>query len=108
QLDLAILGVGEDGHTASLFPDTSVLEIEDVVAAAVYVPRLSQWRVTLTMPVIRSAGMKIVQAAGESKAAIMREIASGADVPVVRATAGEGTTWWFIDRRCDPTHALND
>ncbi|HEX8411520.1 MAG TPA: 6-phosphogluconolactonase, partial [Thermoanaerobaculia bacterium] len=68
-LDVVLLGVGEDGHTASLFPDTPVLDVDDRVASEVYVPRLEQWRVTLTMPVIRAAKLRMVLANGASKAA---------------------------------------
>ena len=93
-LHMAILGVGEDGHTASLFPNTTVLDVTDRVAAPVYVPRLDQWRVTLTLPVLQAAGLKIVQAAGRSKAAIVRDAALGADLPVTRVEP----SWWFIDQ----------
>ena len=46
-----LLGIGDDGHTASLFPGTPVLDVKDRVAAEVFVPRLNAWRVTLTEPV---------------------------------------------------------
>ncbi len=97
-VDLVLLGVGDDGHTASLFPGTPVLDVQDRIAAAVYVPRLSQWRVTITLPVIRSAGLRVVNAAGESKAKIVREVRDGVDHPVARATDGAIESWWLIDR----------
>jgi 6-phosphogluconolactonase len=95
-LDVIVLGVGDDGHTASLFPGTEALEVSDRIATAVFVPRLNQWRVTLTLPVIREAGLRMVLAAGESKAAIIREVKEGADHPIARATAGL-ESWWFVD-----------
>jgi 6-phosphogluconolactonase len=94
-LDLVLLGCGEDGHTASLFPGTPVLDVVDRVASEVYVPRLEQWRVTLTMPVLRAAKMRMVLVSGESKAPVLEEIRAGADYPVVRATQGVDT-WWLI------------
>lgn len=94
-LDLVLLGCGEDGHTASLFPGTPVLEVVDRVASEVYVPRLEQWRVTLTLPVIRAAKERMVLVSGESKKPVLEEIRAGADYPVVRATQGVDT-WWFI------------
>lgn len=97
ELDLVLLGCGDDGHTASLFPGTPVLEMVDRVACEVFVPRLAQWRVTLTLPVIRNARMRMVLAAGESKAPILREVREGADRPITLATR-DVETWWMVDR----------
>ncbi|HYK01733.1 MAG TPA: 6-phosphogluconolactonase [Thermoanaerobaculia bacterium] len=96
-VDLVLLGCGDDGHTASLFPGTPVLEVEDRIASEVFVPRLDQWRETLTMPVIRAAKTRMVLATGASKANIIREVREGADYPIARATNGV-ETWWFVDR----------
>ncbi|HYI13603.1 MAG TPA: 6-phosphogluconolactonase [Thermoanaerobaculia bacterium] len=96
-LDLVILGCGDDGHTASLFPGTPVLEVEDRIASEVFVPRLDQWRVTLTKPVIRAAKLRIVLATGASKAPILREVREGVQHPIAQATSGF-ETWWFVDR----------
>src|SRR5581483_7247102 len=82
QLDLVLLGMGDDGHTASLFPGTPVLNLEDGIAAAVHVPRLDSWRVTLTKP-------------------ILREVRAGADYPIAMVTQGV-ETWWFVDRAAAP------
>ena len=96
-LDLILLGCGEDGHTASLFPGTPVLDVVDRRAAEVYVPRLGQWRVTLTMPVIRAAKQRLVLASGASKMAVVEQARAGEDLPVVRATRGLDT-WWLVSR----------
>jgi 6-phosphogluconolactonase len=96
-LDLVLLGTGDDGHTASLFPGTPVLDVVDRVASEVFVPRLDQWRVTLTMPVLRAAKSRIVLATGASKADVIREIREGAQHPVALATNGLDS-WWFVDR----------
>lgn len=95
--DIVLLGCGEDGHTASLFPGTSALEVENRVATAVYVPQQEEWRLTITMPVIRSATLRIVLVSGESKRDIVRDIRDGAEHPITWATR-DVETWWFVDR----------
>ena len=69
-----MLGVGEDGHTASLFPGTTVLHEQQHKVRAVFVPRLENWRVTLTFPAINRARTVFFLVAGEQKAAIVRKI----------------------------------
>lgn len=96
-LDLILLGCGDDGHTASLFPGTPVLEVADRIAAEVFVPRLDQWRVTLTMPVLRAAKTRLVLATGAGKAPVIAEVRAGAEHPVALATRGLDS-WWFVDR----------
>jgi 6-phosphogluconolactonase len=101
QLGLILLGIGDDGHTASLFPGTAVLDVNDRIAAEVYVPKLEAWRVTITKPVIRAATLRIVLANGAKKRPILEGVRDGADYPVALATAGTDT-WWFIDRDAAP------
>lgn len=96
-LDLVLLGCGDDGHTASLFPGTPVLEMQDRIASEVFVPRLDQWRVTLTLPVLREATSRMVLATGSGKANVIREVQEGVAHPVALATQGLDT-WWFVDR----------
>jgi 6-phosphogluconolactonase len=98
QLDVVHLGVGDDGHTASLFPGTPVLEVEDRIAAAVFVPRLDAWRVTLTKPVLRAAKLRLVIATGASKARIIQDVQAGVSHPIALVTAGDLETWWLVDR----------
>src|SRR5215212_268307 len=99
-LDLVLLGVGDDGHTASLFPGTEALEVEDRIATAVFVPKVDMWRVTLTKPVLRAAALRLVIAAGASKRPILDALKAGnTDYPIAQATAGAaGETWWLVDR----------
>jgi len=68
RLDLVLLGMGPDGHTASLFPGTPVLKETRALAAAVYVEKFSSWRVTLTAPVLSAAAHVIITAVGDEKA----------------------------------------
>ena len=97
QLDLVLLGIGEDGHTASLFPGTTALNVEDGIATAVYVPKLNMWRVTLTKAVLRAAALRMVLVDGASKRAILQEVRAGAEYPIAMVTKGV-ETWWLVDR----------
>jgi 6-phosphogluconolactonase len=101
QLDVVLLGIGDDGHTASLFPGTPVLEVEDRIASEVFVPRLDTWRVTITKPVIRVATLRLVLANGAKKKPILEGVRDGADYPIAQATNGV-ETWWLIDRDAAP------
>lgn len=100
-LDLVLLGMGDDGHTASLFPGTPVLDVEDRIAAEVFVPRLDTWRVTLTKPVLRAAALRLVLATGAKKKPVIEAIRDGADYPIAQVTNGT-ETWWLIDREAAP------
>jgi 6-phosphogluconolactonase len=100
-LDVVLLGIGDDGHTASLFPGTPVLNVEDRIASEVFVPRLDAWRVTITKPVIRAAALRLVLANGAKKKPILEGVRDGADYPIAQATNGV-ETWWLIDREAAP------
>jgi 6-phosphogluconolactonase len=101
KLDVVLLGIGDDGHTASLFPGTPVLDVEDRIASEVFVPRLDAWRVTITKPVIRAATLRLVLANGANKKPILEGVRDGADYPIAQATNGV-ETWWLIDREAAP------
>jgi len=100
-LDLVVLGIGDDGHTASLFPGTPVLEVKDRIASEVFVPHLDAWRVTITKPVIRAAALRLVLANGAKKKPILEGVRDGAEYPIALATNGV-ETWWLIDRDAAP------
>ena len=73
-LDLVLLGMGEDGHTASLFPRTPALDARDRWAVENPVEKLSTVRVTLTVPTINAARTVVFLIAGEGKAEALKEI----------------------------------
>jgi 6-phosphogluconolactonase len=101
-LDVVILGVGDDGHTASLFPGTAALDVQDRIATALFVEKLAMWRVTITKPVIRNAKLRIVLATGASKREVLTKVRDGAtEFPIAQATNGV-ETWWFVDRAAAP------
>ncbi len=76
-IDLCLLGMGDDGHTASLFPHTEVLAEEKKWVSAVYVEKMQSWRVTLTAPVIRSSARIAFLVSGAKKAAVLPKVLRG-------------------------------
>jgi 6-phosphogluconolactonase len=79
--DLVALGIGDDGHTASLFPHTAAIHELDRLAVANHVPRRDAWRITLTWPVINHARSVFFLAAGQDKANVLKEILTGPHDP---------------------------
>ena len=64
-LDIVLLGMGDDGHTASLFPHTEALKERDHRCVANFVPKLKTWRLTLSAPFINRSEQVMVLVAGE-------------------------------------------
>ncbi|MGH3082505.1 MAG: 6-phosphogluconolactonase [Gaiellaceae bacterium] len=98
-LDLVLLGIGADGHTASLFPNDLALEQESRRAVAVRRPDVD--RVTLTLPILRAAGTVVFLAAGADKAdAVRHAFAEGpsAATPASLVRSSGGITYAFLDR----------
>ncbi len=102
RFDLVFLGLGTDGHTASLFPDTAALDETDRLAVANYVPQQDAWRVTLTFSVLNAASHVIFLVAGEGKAARVRDIlgatTSTPRFPAQRIQPAAGVLTWLVDR----------
>jgi len=102
ELDLVFLGMGDDGHTASLFPGTDVVHDNERLAAAVYVPKLSANRVTLTPLTLNSAAHVLFMVTGAAKAPALREVLEGTYDPdrfpsqVLRNSLGQVT--WLVDK----------
>ena len=96
--DLIFLGLGEDGHTASLFPDSSALQETKALVATTYIEKLKAHRLTLTFPAINSAAQITFLIAGQSKAAMVQAILSGqnGDAPAARIEPSHGKLTWFI------------
>lgn len=100
QFDLVLLGLGPDGHIASLFPDTAILDEHRAWVAAVHVDKLQAWRISLTYPVINAARHVALLVAGDNKAAIIRDVIGKPDA-AARYPAGRlrpaGELEWYID-----------
>jgi 6-phosphogluconolactonase len=77
RFDLVALGLGDDGHTASLFPHTEAIHEMSRLAVANSVPQRDTWRITLTWPVINHARSVFFLVSGAEKAAILQEVLTG-------------------------------
>lgn len=100
--DFILLGLGEDGHTASLFPGTRSIRESARWVVGHYVDAQKGWRITLTPPVINAARMVVFIVSGAGKAAVVKEILEGPLRPdtlpaqVVRPAGGDLV--WMLDR----------
>jgi 6-phosphogluconolactonase len=100
-LDLVLLGMGDDGHTASLFPETEALNETKHRCVANFVPKLSTWRITLTAPFINRSKDVMFLVSGASKSARLQEVLEGPRDPrrlpsqLIQPTDGQLT--WLID-----------
>jgi len=100
--DLVILGAGEDGHTASLFPGSDALLERTRLAVPVFLELSKINRVTLTLPVLNHAAQVLFLASGRVKADIVRDILEGGEAqryPVGQVRPVRGDVTWFIDRQ---------
>ncbi len=99
--DLIMLGIGGDGHTASLFPETSALEVTDRLVVANPVLKLDTTRITLTAPVLNAARAVFFLVAGEDKAEALKEILVGDPDPRAYPASlvqPPGGPTWMVDR----------
>ena len=102
RFDLVLLGIGEDGHTASLFPRTPALDVNDKWVVENPVQKLGTTRLTLTVPAINAARKVTFLVAGESKAEALKEVLEGdahpRDYPAKLVQPADGPPDWFVDR----------
>jgi 6-phosphogluconolactonase len=100
RFDVILLGLGEDGHTASLFPNTPALKEQQKLVTEVYIEKLKTHRITLTFPVINNAYHVLFLVSGKGKAGILSEVLQGNSVSYpaqhVRPVAGE--LQWLVDQ----------
>ncbi len=97
--DYVLLGIGDDGHTASLFPGTSIIDERDKNVAAVYVEKFQAWRISLTFPVLNRARVCSVLVSGASKASVFADVVQNANktFPVALIENTHGINW-FVDQ----------
>jgi 6-phosphogluconolactonase len=94
---VTLLGIGTDGHTASLFPGTTALATGGPRYVENFVPLFDSWRLTATFDLLGASDIVYFLVAGASKADMVAAIAGGADVPAAGVTAKEQVVW-LLDR----------
>ena len=101
QFDVVFLGVGDNGHTASLFPETDVLKIQDSWVSEVYIAEQDLYRITLTAPILNQAATIVFLVAGKNKAQVLKEVIEGpADtkrLPAQLIKPVQGEVYWLLD-----------
>jgi 6-phosphogluconolactonase len=98
--DLAVLGMGIDGHTASLFPGDPALSVTEQVAVAVVPKGQQHQRITITMPVLNNVVTALFLVAGPEKAATVREILDEGNpkgYPAGLVFPARGELFWYLD-----------
>ncbi len=100
-LDLALLGMGPDGHTASLFPNSAALREAKHRCVANWVEKMKSWRVTMTAPFLNRSRQVTILVSGASKAAILHEVLEGPRdperLPIQMIEPESGKLTWIVD-----------
>jgi len=101
KFDLVMLGMGADGHTASLFPKTEGLHAKNRLVIANHVPQKQTWRMSLTYECINSAKNVAIYVLGASKSSIVKQVLKGAyspdDLPIQRIGSPAHHALWILD-----------
>lgn len=113
--DLLLLGLGEDGHTASLFPHSSALKETERLVVAPWVTKFNAYRISLTLPVLNNAKSVVFLVTGASKAEVLNEVIKGDKkpdlYPAQAISPTNGAVSWFIDkaaaRLCSTSNSSN-
>lgn len=100
--DLVLLGLGDDGHVASMFPGTDVLQEQERWVQAYYLPAQEMFRITLTAPIINAARKVLFLTFGEKKAEALRQVLEGPyrpeQYPAQLIKPGHGTIAWLVGK----------
>ena len=109
--DVVLLGMGDDGHTASLFPETTALDETHHRCAANFVPKLNTWRITMTFPFLNSAENILILVAGAGKAERVAEVLEGPKdihrLPIQGIFPKNGRLTWLLDTEAAGMHTAD-
>jgi 6-phosphogluconolactonase len=100
RFDLILLGMGPDGHTASLFPDSPALDEQSRLVVANWVAKFNTHRITFTFPVLNNAAEVMFLASGPDKADMLRQVLEGTSTPPLpsqRVQPSDGKLLWMLD-----------
>jgi 6-phosphogluconolactonase len=100
RFDLILLGMGPDGHTASLFPDSAALEEKLRLVVANWVAKFNTHRITFTLPVLNRAAEVMFMACGADKADMLHQVLEGNNTPLLpsqRVQPSDGKLLWMLD-----------
>jgi len=98
--DLLLLGMGDDGHTASLFPGTAALGEQVRRVAANYVPKLDAWRLTMTLPLLNQSRQVLFLVGGQKNPELLERVLAGAsEYPASQVDPPNGQLIWMIGER---------
>lgn len=99
--DFVLLGMGDDGHTLSLFPGTEVIHEQHVQATSFFLQAQDMYRITLTAPVVNNAACVAFLAAGAGKAEVLKQVLKGEKnvdlYPSQIIQPEKGQLHWFVD-----------
>jgi len=99
-LDLLFLGLGGDGHTASLFPNTDILKEDKRLAQSVFVPEKDTYRISMTAPFLNRSSNVVFLTYGEGKADAIFEVIRGGNLDrqfPAKMIRPQGDLWWLLD-----------
>ncbi|HEY4422711.1 MAG TPA: 6-phosphogluconolactonase, partial [Pyrinomonadaceae bacterium] len=99
RLDLIFLGLGTDGHTASIFPGSEVLNETERLVAAPYVEKFKTHRITMTLPLLNNGASIVFLVSGAEKAEIVRQVLKGEHkYPAEAVSPHQGELIWMLDK----------
>jgi 6-phosphogluconolactonase len=99
RLDLIFLGLGTDGHTASIFPGSEVLHETERLVAAPYVEKFKSYRITMTLPLLNNGASIVFLVSGAEKAEIVKAVLQGEDqYPAQAVKPTQGELIWMLDK----------